>query len=163
MLKMCFKCGAEKALTEFYRHSGMTAGVLGKCKECTKQDVRGNRAKNIDRIQAYDRQRGQDPRRKAAVRQHRKAVATTPEGRARLNGYSRKSAECRQLERAANVIVGNAIRDGKLMRNPCIKCGSKKYLNAHHEDYYKPLDVTWLCRRCHGQRHREINEERRAL
>jgi hypothetical protein len=39
----------------------------------------------------------------------------------------------------------------------CAACLTDKPL----EDYTNPLDVTWLCRTCHGARHREINEERR--
>jgi len=38
MDKICFKCGSNKALTEYYKHKGMTDGYLGKCKDCTKND-----------------------------------------------------------------------------------------------------------------------------
>jgi len=62
--------------------------------------------------------------------------------------------------RARN-IVNAAIRDKKLKALPCERCGCALMVQAHHEDYSKPLDVTWLCTKCHGQRHREINEEKR--
>jgi hypothetical protein len=52
--KTCFKCGAEKGRTEFYAHPQMTDGLLGKCKECTKRDVRESRS---DSARAYDRRR----------------------------------------------------------------------------------------------------------
>ena len=44
--KVCFKCEQEKPLTEFYRHKTMFDGYVGKCKECTKKDVKDNRDKN---------------------------------------------------------------------------------------------------------------------
>lgn len=37
-MKICFKCGEEKSFDEFYKHSGTTDGLLGKCKSCTKKD-----------------------------------------------------------------------------------------------------------------------------
>jgi hypothetical protein len=49
--------------------------------------------------------------------------------------------------------VNDAIRRGKLLRQPCAKCGALK-ANAHHHDYSKPLDIQWLCSPCHGEEHR---------
>lgn len=39
-MKRCYKCGRLLPITDFYRHPSMADGHLGKCKECTKQDVR---------------------------------------------------------------------------------------------------------------------------
>lgn len=45
---------------------------------------------------------------------------------------------------------------GKLIAKDCEDCGADKELSErHHEDYNKPLDVTWLCRPCHLQRHKK--------
>ena len=52
----------------------------------------------------------------------------------------------------ARTAVGNAIRDGRLLRQPCEKCGYHKS-QAHHHDYSKPLDVNWLCFACHRKEH----------
>lgn len=42
---------------------------------------------------------------------------------------------------------------GKMTRGSCEKCGSLQ-THAHHDDYSKPLDVRWLCSKCHGLEHR---------
>jgi hypothetical protein len=58
-------------------------------------------------------------------------------------------------------VVEAAIHAGTLTPKPCERCGFALGVQAHHEDYSKPLDVNWLCTKCHGERHREINAERR--
>jgi hypothetical protein len=49
--------------------------------------------------------------------------------------------------------VSNAITAGKLTRGPCEACGAAENVEAHHDDYAKPLDVRWLCRPDHAAHH----------
>lgn len=48
-----------------------------------------------------------------------------------------------------------ALTTGALTRLPCEVCGSAT-VDAHHEDYSKPLDVRWLCRSHHLALHRKV-------
>jgi hypothetical protein len=59
----------------------------------------------------------------------------------------------------ARGITSAAIRAGKLVREPCAVCGEEK-VDAHHDDYSKPLDVLWLCRLHHNRRHRDMKLQR---
>jgi ribosome-binding protein aMBF1 (putative translation factor) len=128
-MKTCIKCDTPKPLDDFY-------AKLTACKECHKLAVRQRRLIN-PAVQEYDRQRSKLPHRVAHNKQNMQ------QWRAR---YPEKY-------RAHNA-VNNAIRDGRLKRGVrCEECGKKEHLHAHHDDYSKPLDVRWLCARCHHQGH----------
>lgn len=131
MNKTCFKCRVAKPLSEFYRHPYMADGHLNKCKECTKRDVQKSYQDNHAKRRAYDRRRARDPVRRAAKVE-----------------YKRRIKQRHPVKAKAWRTTTNAIRDGKLIRQPCELCGSRK-AEAHHDDYSKPLDVRWLCFACH--------------
>ncbi len=44
------------------------------------------------------------------------------------------------------------IKRGKLVKQPCEYCGNRS-VQAHHDDYSKPLMVKWLCKECHELHH----------
>lgn len=46
-----------------------------------------------------------------------------------------------------------AMKLGQLVRQPCEICGDTA-VQAHHDDYSKPLDVRWLCRSHHVGLHK---------
>ena len=55
--------------------------------------------------------------------------------------------------------VDYAIKTGRLARpDRCSKCGEKGFIDAHHENYDKPLEVMWLCRSCHKLHHQAKRE-----
>ncbi len=74
----------------------------------------------------------------------------------RLNKLRRYRQEHPEKAKAHS-LVASAIRKGALTRQPC-HCGNPRS-EAHHEDYSKPLDVIWLCRKHHGEHHRLKNED----
>lgn len=134
-LKTCFKCGKEKPIEEFYRHSAMSDGRLGKCIECTKIDVGNHRKNNLEKIRAYDRERGLLPHRKQST------TSNTARRRQEVVGYT-----------AAHNKVARAIAAGVLIKKPCCMCGSMA-VHAHHDDYMLPLHVMWMCATHHKARH----------
>lgn len=42
----------------------------------------------------------------------------------------------------------SALEAGTIVKKPCQVCGNLK-VEGHHEDYSKPLEVDWLCRKHH--------------
>lgn len=61
------------------------------------------------------------------------------------------------VKRRARIAVGNALRDGRLVRGACVREGEdcKGRIEAHHPDYSKPLLVVWACSKHHGALDRE--------
>ena len=60
--KVCFKCGLNLPLSEFYKHPQTADGHLNKCKSCTKNDVHNKYVENIqdDLFKEKERARGRD-------------------------------------------------------------------------------------------------------
>jgi len=52
----------------------------------------------------------------------------------------------------ARNIFYREIRSGRLKRGNCEICNQSN-AEAHHEDYFKPLDVIWLCKKHHRKLH----------
>lgn len=147
-IKTCFKCGETKILAAFYKHKQMADGHLNNCKECFKSAVRENRRKRVDYYRECDRKRAMRPDRVAARDEYRKTEA----GKAAAIESKRRFVLANPIKRAAHVSVGNAVRDGKMVRKSCEVCGAGR-THAHHDDYTKPLEVRWLCPAHHRQWH----------
>ena len=128
MEKTCFRCHATKPLDEFYRHPQMSDGRLGKCKECTKADVRADYASLS----------------KTKKQKRRKRV------RLYMRNY-RKTED--QAKRGARMVVCGALLCGALKKGPCEQHGPdcKGRIEAHHDNYSKPLEVRWVCQWHHSQ------------
>ena len=154
-MKKCFKCGIEKELSEFYVHKRMADGHLNKCIECTKNDVSMHREENIEKIKEYDRIRGRSPKRLKMNRERSRNAA--PEQKKKISESKKRWREANKEKRAAQVILGNAIRSGRVKKPEyCSECGSDGRINGHHDDYCFPLTVKWLCCKCHGKTHRRF-------
>jgi len=155
-MKECFKCHEKKPLKDFYKHPKMPDGTVNKCKECNKQDVRDNRAAKIEQYRAYDAHRFQNDSR---VKARHKAYQQTPEGKASMAKSKEKWQEANTIKRSAAIMVGNAVRDGRLTKpDRCSKCGAVGRIHGHHNDYAKPLKVRWLCSKCHTAWHRRYGQ-----
>lgn len=134
-MKRCFKCGAEKPLSDYYKHSKMADGYLGKCKECTKSDVKTHRKEN-DSVRDYDRKRGN----RMSAEDVRRYRSENP------NKYK------------AHLFINNQVKKGFIVKpDNCECCGEKpisaKGIHGHHDDYAKPNVVRWLCAKCHHRWH----------
>jgi rubredoxin len=140
---LCRVCGATKPIGDYYPRQVRACQTVGECKECTKTRVR-RRSRTNPAVQAYERER-----------------AKTPHRREHLANVARRWNAANPVAYKAHYLVGNAVRDGRISREPCLFCGVEK-VHAHHRDYSKPLDVIWLCPKCHHRLHKYFPETEAA-
>lgn len=64
------------------------------------------------------------------------------------------------MKESARVAVSRAIASGRIVSKPCEKCGleglsasGRNLIQAHHDDYSKPLVVRWFCQKHHFEHH----------
>ena len=138
-MKRCNTCATDKDESAFHIRNASKDGLSAKCKMCAK---------------AYDDARANNPKRVAA----RKAYAKTPGGIKAATEAKAAWMASNPKKRAAQIAVGNAVRDGKLTKKPCELCGSTYRIHAHHDDYDKVYDVRWLCPQHHRDWHKEHGE-----
>lgn len=142
--KQCVACEATKQAADFYASDK-------KCKDCRKLMVKLARQANADHYKEYDRQRAMRPDRVAARQEYQQTDAgKSAHARASRTYYAKHSKR-----RASTVAVGNAVRDGRLVKQPCFLCGADN-VEAHHPDYDAPLAVVWLCVDHHKELHAEF-------
>lgn len=123
----CSLCGETKPASEFYPKSKA-------CKPCICRRVRENRSAKREKYSAYERDRYHRPDRRVQMR----------------DALRRRRARHPEKSRARDR-VQKALKSGRLVRQPCEVCGSTVKVQAHHDDYSKPLDVRWLCFKHHRE------------
>jgi len=124
--KRCSDCKHTKHCTEFYKSAHQWDGLDSRCKDCQRK-----------RRKSPTGFANMAPAKMRALKQ--KWLTAHPD--AALSGYR----------------LRGQVRTGKVRRpSICANCGVSGYVEGHHENYSRPLDVTWLCRSCHKRRHHEM-------
>lgn len=80
-----------------------------------------------------------------------------PHRKQHMRSTAKRWREENPIAYRAHNAVNNAVRDGRLFKEPCAICGEAE-VHAHHRDYSKPLDVVWLCAKCHHRLHAAFPE-----
>ena len=85
---------------------------------------------------------------------------TSDEGREanRLRSRKYRNDPVNRMKEKARSIVNVRVRSKEIIKPDfCTECGKTGKVEAHHDDYTKPLEVLWVCRKCHFKKH-IINE-----
>lgn len=86
--------------------------------------------------------------------ENRKSIDFVIRERHKVNTRSKNDSVYKH-KRDVHLLTNAATRLGLLVKKPCEICGMLK-VDAHHDDYTKPLEVRWLCRKHHNEHHRKL-------
>lgn len=73
----------------------------------------------------------------------------------RINEQRKRWEEHNAHKRRAHTLFRRALKAGIILKpTTCEKCLKSASLEGHHPDYSRPLEVMWLCRKCHRAEHK---------
>ena len=131
--KKCGRCGDVKPSAQFNKDKYAKTGLRSQCIECmTKERKR--------------------------LRKHYKQWRERDEVKAKYRAYRKEHYDDNRKKVSARNKANHAVRTGAIVRRTCENCISTEAGQAHHNDYNKPLNVTWLCPACHKQWHKDNGE-----
>lgn len=141
-MKTCNKCNIPKELSEYHKNKKAKDGLQAKCKLCIKVYTDKYVKENIERIKEY--------RSRPEVIEAKKIKRSTAHGKISTNRANRNSRNRYKNAAKAQNKFNHAINSGKILRPIfCDNCPSSVNVQGHHDDYNKPLEVRWLCGKCH--------------
>jgi hypothetical protein len=172
--KQCKECEHERKRIKYYKNIEETRNKkkenASKNREKRNEKVRDNYYANLEE----SRQRSRDKyyKNREEILQKNKEKNHTPEQRKKLNerakkwrsdqkelynAYQRIYRRSNKLKIAAVQKVNDALRWGRLSKPlNCEICNVEGNMQGHHKDYTKPLEVQWLCRKCHCKQHNKL-------
>jgi hypothetical protein len=167
--RICTTCKIEKPFEEFGNSKKGKWGKREICKPCKRIKDREYERANTDKMTAkHDRWVKKNAAHLADYR-HKRYEENPEPYKARAIEYrkSKKNEPVKKYKykyphkKKAHLYVELAVHYGHLIRpDRCSKCGVECKPQGHHHDYDLPLDVTWLCTKCHGFEHRINHAER---
>lgn len=156
-MKSCSFCGDLKEYSQFHARKTSKDGKTSQCKECCKvfrkKHYEKNKEKELERSRKWKLENPeknlstQKKWRKKNKEKYRLIVKRHAESYKKRNNHKIK----------ARRKVAYAMSVGKIKKENCKICKAENS-EAHHNDYDKPLNVIWLCQKCHKKEHRKKDE-----
>lgn len=181
-MKTCARCKIEKEESEFNKASSRKDGLCPYCRICKSLESKKYNTENREKCREKLRKwREENPQKNTEYSQvyreknHEKirARASTKSSKEKQKVASKRwyeenkehvrkvNAEWKRKNRKvanSHSLVAKHVKLGKLLRpKRCQKCKTDQgKMEAHHEDYDKPLEVVWLCFKCHKKIHGKL-------
>lgn len=139
--KVCSNCKQVLSLSLFYKNKLTKDHRASWCMDCDKAR---NRSPYTAKYRLTDN-----------YRQAQRKYLRSDAAREKDTAYQKRARLVSPEKIHAREVVHSHKRHGRIQQpSVCQICYQDKPLQAHHADYAKPLNVTWLCAKCHSDIHR---------
>jgi hypothetical protein len=165
MQRECTICKQEKLLEEFGKSSKGKFGHDAQCKKCKYQKsgrayFLANKEKCYENASkwAKENRQGINERVKEDYEKNpNKYLDRLRENRKQNKDTLKRYRENnREKINAQNVLRDHVKRGNIIKPSNCSICNSTQWIEAHHADYTKPLEVVWICKKCHVAIHKRL-------
>lgn len=169
--KQCSRCERIKLGDCFRPDSRNLDGRHSWCRQCemerartyrTSPEVRA-RIKQYDKLKRSNPEYRADAARKAQRADYLRRTRSRPKSRERERRHAAQYRMRYPEKQSARLTLKRALQSGNVVRPDCCsQCGvsnpkrtdGKSALHGHHHRGYElPLEVLWLCHRCHNLAH----------
>lgn len=147
----CRKCSVE-----YRRTPGEVKRWRHTCKACESQYHKEWRARRAAEGRPVKGGKVSPEKQKIYAKEYNKRPEVKKRAAERMRKYTNDPRL--RMRHEARWQARRAVASGKIKKIPCVKCGERKS-EMHHPDYYKPLDVVWLCVKCHDAEHRSLAKQ----
>jgi hypothetical protein len=152
MKKVCTNCNIQKDLEEFHKREKGKFGRHAECKICLR-DRQKKVKREWDEVQKENRRDKERTRRRIIkhVIDYARKVGQDSINPSQKSDYAKHCSEF--IKRKCRLFLNTAVQHGWVVKpTTCSECNKKSIIHGHHEDYSKPLEVQWLCPKCHAKR-----------
>lgn len=152
-MKKCSRCGRVMPEECFSSDRTKKSGLSIACKDC-----------NAERCRRYYDRKYRGVKDSGLIKRGWTKGKSKREARDSINAACKRrwGNQSKRVKGKAKFKLHQSIVSGEVEKGTfCLVCGSRKEVQAHHEDYNRPLDVIWLCRQCHAFFHNEKRSEER--
>ena len=147
-MKICFKCGFKKPLTDYYKHNNMADGHLNKCKSCSIKHVRLREEINKSTPEGLEKER---------ARHRNKYHRLSYKGKYKPNTENKRKAQDRYKDKYPEKVI---VKNKSSCLKPIIK-GNHLHHWSYNEIHCK--DVIELSLKEHYKLHRFIKYNQKTF
>lgn len=145
----CTRCGKVKPITSFSVRSAIKRGHRSSCKICDNEYYNVNHTSLLEKKRKYNKRPEVIARNKRlqdwySAHKTNNARKVKPHKWSSLKYYPSVSAAVYRAKKTGALIKPAACEHCEIVTEK---------LQAHHDDYSKPLEVNWLCIKCHMEKH----------